>query len=634
MEKEKEEKIIEQEEYDPNEKQKEVINRVFDRFTSMKEERDKARREFDGRTLKEYVNDGVDAYNGIVPEEIKETKEAWQSLIFDQKTRGKVKAIVALVTAGRPFINLMGKTEADNKFAEDMRLVFEDTHRMENSSYKTYKQILSACVKGTVIVEEGYQEIKKKVKEITSIDQMTGKAKFREKEVIEGGAGSVYSKIVPLLNFYMNENCAELKHDCIVMSYPKKEVFEKTYGKYEEAKYVKPGITYDDIDGIEYKSVAMNTHDNIEVMKYYNEDTDEFVILANGVWLNPQDKDQVCPLPFNHKQLPFVKTVFELADEEVPYGKHLPDIMAGDQETINALLRMTVDQEVLSIHKPILLGQGAELESYQMFPGKTFRVNGEIDQVRELDISGTQNSTFQILEWLDKKSDVNTAVDANTMGVHSGKKTAKEATLLDENSKRLAGTFQTFVYKLLWERALLRIENICQFYKQPIQYSVLKDKNGTPLENKNGKPIKAPQYREIATGELGGQPRWIKVKPEMCQAKYYVRLEEDIEPSMTRQERLSQAMGLLEEAKANPLISADEATLEFIRALGKNPERFYIKPTPDDMEASVNGKIAGGEMPPQGGGMPPESMGGNNQPNQVPQQARAGSTSAAVVNEQ
>lgn len=626
MEKEREEKIINLEPYDPNDKQKEVINRVFDRFLRMKEERDKPRREFDGRTLEEYVNDNVDAYNGIVPEEIRATKEAWQSLIFDQKTRGKVKATVALVTAGQPFINLVGKTEKDNKDAEDMRLVYEDSHEVEGGSFKLYKQVLYACVKGTVIVEEGYQEIKKDIKEIISINQQTGKAKFRKKTVIEGGVGRVYSRIVPLMNFYPNENNPEVKHDCIVMSYPKKEDFEKIYGKYEEAKYVTAGITYDSIDGVKYKRISEKRDDIIEILKYYNEDTDEFVILANGVWLNPQEEDETCPLPFNHKTLPFVKTVFELADEECFYGKALPDIMAGEQETINALLRMTVDQEVLSIHKPVFLGQGAEIESYQIFPGKTYRITGEVNQIREMDISGTQNSTFQILEWLDKKSDVNTAVDSNTMGVHQGEKTAKEATLLDENAKRLAGTFQTFIYELLRKRAILRIENICQFYKDPIQYSVLKDKYGKPIEDEQGKPIKVPEYRTVAVDGAGKKPFWITVSPSMCKACYFVKLNEDINPAMTRQERLSVAVALLEEAKNNPTIDADEATLEFILALGKNPERFYIKPSVDEMKASINGQLPPGKQMPPGRG-----MGGANQPNPQMAARTGGRVPAAVA---
>jgi hypothetical protein len=611
-EEEKKEENIEELEYNPTDKQVEVINRIWYRFTKMQEERDKERDEFDERTITEYVNDNVSAYNGIIAKEIKETKEPWQSLIYNQKTRGKVKAVVSMIAAGRPFINLIGKTQADQKDAEDMRLVFEDSHLEESGQFKLYLQALSACNKGTVIVEEGYEEIKKEEKFITGFDFQTGKAITKKKTVIKGGAGKVYARIVPLLNFYPNENCADLRHDCIVLEYFKEEAFNAKYGKYAEAKYVKSGIYLDNIENIKYKSVGEDKKDVIEVMKYYNEDIDEFIILANGVWLNPQNEDEVCPLPFNHKCLPFVKSVYELADEELFYGKAMPDIMAGEQDTINALLRMTVDQEVLSIHKPILLGQGTELTSYQMFPGKTFNVSGDIEQVREMDISGTQNSTFQVLEWLDKKSDVNTAVGANTMGIHQGKKTAKEATLLDDNSKRLSGNFAVFIEELLKQRAVLRIQNISQFYKTPIQYSVLKDKYGEPILNKDGNEIKKPEYREIAVSRPGKEPFWVKVTPEKCKSLFKVSLIKDVEPNLTRQEQLAVSQILLAEAKANPLISADEATIDFILSLGKNPERFYIKPSFNEMKGSKEGKIPGGANQPNqaasAGGTPPPAV--------------------------
>jgi hypothetical protein len=586
----------------------------------MRTERDKPRREFDGRTLATYIKDNVDAYNGIVPDSIRQTKEDWQSLIFDQKTRAKVKAIVANISSSRPYINVYGATELDNKRASDMRLVFEDSHKVEEGFYKLYLQTLSAAVKGTVIVEEGYQEKKKEVKDIIGFNHETGKAKVKKRSIIEGGCGHVYGDIVPILNFYSNEHSPEIEHDCIVVKYYNKDSFDNEFGGYEEAKYVKPGIYNDSLDEDEYKSIGDDRKDIIEVMKYYNEDLDEFIMIANGVWLNPQDDDEICPLPFNHKKLPFVKTVFEPADENLFYGKAMPDLMAGEQDTINALLRMTVDQEVLSIHKPILLGDGAEIDSYQMFPGKTFRMTGDVNQAKEMDISGTQQSTFQVLEWLDKKSDINTAIGANTMGVHSGKKTAKEAVILDENAKKLSGNFKVFIEHLLFKRAELRVENICQFYKDPIQYTVLKDKYGNPVKDRNGNNKKVPVNREILVDRPGAKPFWVKVNDEMCEAKYIVRLNKDVEPPTTRQELLNVAMALLEESKNNPLIDADESTINFIVRLGLDPDRFYIKPKPEEVAGNsklsnldeafkqLSSQPGGGmnpkEQPAPGGGIP------------------------------
>jgi len=570
--------------YLPSEKEISVINNVYIRFTDMKNERDKIRHEFDSRTITEYVNDSVDQYNGIVSEELKATKEDWQSLIWDHETRGKVKTIVAMVTGTKPFISLIGESEKDHDFASDMYEVYEDSWKKENGSYKIYLQALEAAVKGTVIVEEMYVEEKYKVKEITSVNQQTGKIKFKEKEKIRGGYGCVQAEIVPLLSFYPNENCAEIKHDCAVLRQYSKKAFMNVFGKYPNAEHVKNGVWGDSFNGSLYKSVTSRQNELVEVIKYYNEDFDEFVILANGVWLNPQEGDEVGPIPFDHKKLPFAKTVFELADVDCFYGKNMPDLLGGEQETRNALLRLMVDQEILAVNKPMLLGMGIEIESYQLYPGKTIKMTGDITQARELDISGSNQSAFQLLNLLRNSADINTSIDPTSQGVHSGRKTAREAVILDENAKRITSTFQVFIYKLLYDRAILRIENIKQFYTTPVQYSVLKDKyDNDVVDSKGGKVKKGPVYRKVPVIKPGKQPLWINIDPKMKGVNFQVRLVEDYETTMNRSTRVELAKALLDEGKANPLINADNATIEYLEALGKNPDKFYLKPEPQAM---------------------------------------------------
>jgi hypothetical protein len=323
----------------------------------------------------------------------------------------------------------------------------------------------------------------------------------------------------------------------------------------------------------------------VEVIKYYNEDFDEFVILANGVWLNPQDKDTISPIPFDHHRLPFAKSVCELADEDCFYGKSFPDLLGGEQETRNALLRLMVDQEILAVNRPILLGMGIEIESYQLYPGKTINMTGDISQMREMEISGSNQSAFQLLNLLRNSADINTSIDPTAQGVHSGRKTAREAVILDENSKRITSTLQVFVYKLLFDRANLRIPNIAQFYTTPIQYNVLKDKYGNDQTTSEGKKIQtAPEYRTIPVIKPGKHPQWIDIRPEMKGVNLQVRLVEDYELSMNRSTRIELAKSLLDEGKANPLISADNATIEYLEAIGKNPEKFYLKPKPEAMQ--------------------------------------------------
>ena len=584
--------------FEATEKQTEVINRIYMRFQAMRNERDKSREEFDGRTLREYVVDNINQWNGITPEDIKISKEDWQSLIFDHITRGKVKTIVAMVTGSAPYINIIGETEEDNEFAEDMRRVYEYEWRKSNEYYNNYVQSLSACIKGTVIVEEFYEEIKVKEKEIINVNSETGKVTYRTKSKIKGGAGSVKSRIVPLLNFYPNENSCDIRHDCIVMSYPTIDVFQKKYGKYPNAECVTSGFAIWDLPDIEYRKIGDDTKNIVEVLKYYNEDDDEFVILANGVWINPQgDKDEdIAPLPYNHKELPFSKTVYELADEELFYGKALPDIMAGDQELLNAILRMIADREVLSLTKPILLGLGAELESYQLVPGGILTMDGDINQAREMDISDASQAPFSLLEYVTKKSNINTAIDPMSQGVATGgRKTARESILLDQNSKQMASSFQMFVYKLLLRRARLRIANIKQFYKKPIQYVALKDKYGKPILDSEGAEIMKPGYRTIIEESKGSKPKWVELKPEVCNANYHIRLEEDFYQSKGQQDKIEKADMLLAEAKANPLLDADECTLNWLMAYGHDPKRFY-KGLGDEQEVKDMYEKLGGSL--------------------------------------
>lgn len=592
--KEEESRVLKaRETYKPSEKEIATINRVFERFTRMKEERDRSRRAFDGRTITQYVNDSMDSYNGIASDEIKATKEDWQSLIWDHKTRGKVKTIVAMITGTRPYMSLIGKTQTDHKYARDMAEVYDDSWRRENGSYKLYLQALSAACKGTVVVEEIYSEEKKKIKEIVSVNQTTGQVKFREKEVIKGGMGHVKANIVPLLQFYPNENSAEIEHDCCVVGFFDKETFLGKYGKFPNALVATAGIWGSDIENIAYKSIGQHQEELYEVIRYYNEDIDEFVILANGIWLNKQEDDECSPIPFDHKRLPFTKTVFELADEDEFYGKSLPDLMGGEQDTINAMVRLMVDQEILSINKPVMLGMGIELDSYDLYPGKTVKATGDLDQVKEMDMSGASQSSFSLLNFLETRSDINTSIDPTAQGASSGgRKTARETVILDENAKRISGTFQIFIYKLLKERAELRIANIKQFYRKPLQYNVLKDEYGNSVLSSEGKTYKTtPQYRTIPVVKNGKQPKWVEMTPEMCRINVDIRFEEDFEPSLSRSTRIEIAKMMLDEAKANPLINADETTIDYLEALGKNPEQYYIKPKPQDIELANSTKL-------------------------------------------
>ena len=582
--------------FNPSDEEVKVVGRVYQRYLDMKQERDKARREFDNRTLTEYVNDSMDAYNGIVDDEIKASKETWQSLIWDHKTRSKVKTLVAMIVSARPFVSILGKNRKSDEYASQMLDIYEDTWKQEKGSYKLYLQALSALNKGTIIVEECYTEEKKKVKTIDSVNKETGEIDFTEKEVIKGGVGKVESKIIPLLDFYPNENSAEIEHDCCVLKQFNRKDFENKFGKYPNAEFAKTGNIYFDLESKSYKEQTLTPNDLMDVLFYYNEDWDEYIILADNIWLNKQKGDKVAPIPFDHKRLPFAKTVFELADENCFYGKSLPDLMRGEQDPTNALERLMVDREILSLNRGFFLGAGVEIESYALSPGSVTKLTGPsgvpIQQmIMEQDMNGANQSGFQMLQLLKNNADLNTSVDSTAQGVHSGRKTARESVILDENSKRNAGPFSLHIYKLLTDRAELRIENIKQFYTEPLQMAVLEDK-GEPVVDSQGNQMETGEkYREITVAKPGKKTKWFNINPEIKGCEFHLRFVDDYEQPESQSSRMQMADDVLDRAITTGLISADEAVISWLESRRQNPDRFYLKPTQEAIDFQKNNGI-------------------------------------------
>jgi hypothetical protein len=207
-------------------------------------------------------------------------------------------------------------------------------------------------------------------------------------------------------------------------------------------------------------------------------------------------------------------------------------------------------------------------------------------QILEQEVMGANQSGFQMLQLLKNNSDINTSIDATAQGVHSGRKTARETVILDENSKRNSGPFQIHIYKLLWDRAELRVENIKQFYTSPVQLTVLKDdKTGEPVIGKDGQPIpNGKKYREIAVTKPGKNPTWFNIDPKIKGCEFEIRFVEDYEMPQSQSARMELAKARLDEAKVNPLLNADECTIDYLESMRSNPDRFYLKPKPVDMQ--------------------------------------------------
>ena len=125
--------------------------------------------------------------------------------------------------------------------------------------------------------------------------------------------------------------------------------FQVQYAKFKNKEYVIPGSQFADTSIFtDFLSYDVRGQDFVEVIKYFNKDKDQYAIIANGVLLNPvriKDQEEISPLPWNHKELPFSKTIYEPLDANFFYGISLPQKVKDPQTALNRMWQLLLERE-------------------------------------------------------------------------------------------------------------------------------------------------------------------------------------------------------------------------------------------------------------------------------------------------
>ena len=169
----------------------------------------------------------------------------------------------------------------------------------------------------------------------------------------------------------------------------------------------------------------------VEQWYYFNKDTDEMVIIADGIWINPMGTDTVAPLPWNHKKLPFWAAVMEPLQEDIFYGRSMADKLISMVDTQDALFDRMLDQLALAVHKPILTRKNAtQFTRGFMQPGAVIQVKGSgaiTNDVGTLDVQEPSQAHIQMLQIIQNRLD-RTAITSETSAQGGERKTATQET--------------------------------------------------------------------------------------------------------------------------------------------------------------------------------------------------------------
>lgn len=462
--------------YTPSDYEMEVVHATYTSFRVSADDRNKAFEYFDNQNLIEYINDSVRRF--VTNVDIRENIEDWQAIVHNPFTRNKVLAILSKVMRVLPIAEFTARGDEDCRKASILNDLYQYTEDMDDYEEIMTFFLLEAIVKGTAVGYEGYQSKNKKIRIVKGInDEIT----IQEKVVTNS---KLFAGVVPLEEFYPSSvsirTVKEMPYCFWTRQVPYSK-FMKDWGGFERSKLVRPKMSFGDDVQKPYYADYISTNvleGNVEIIRYYNKDNDEYIIIANGVWLNPvmtgaeKNVQNISPLPFNHKELPFFDVKFDFYGADFFYGKSLPDRLKSLQDVLNVLNNMMLDQSFLSVFSPILTTGFDPIEDDYLRPGRRIPIDTQgqpLNQsVMKMDVgtpSGWHQYILQYTQRIMEESSLD-QVSSGNAGV-GGRTTAQEIRVAADGVASMLGLFGRMINIGVKRKAYLRACNILQFGTDP-----------------------------------------------------------------------------------------------------------------------------------------------------------------------
>jgi len=291
---------------------------------------------------------------------------------------------------------------------------------------------------------------------------------------------------------------------------PSVEQFKAMFSADPEAKNVnkvRPVSSYvgEDVEFFEPPKDVTNTN-CVELLHYYNKADDRYIVVANDILI----KD--VPLPYRHKQLPFVKIdAYEVLHQF--NGMGIPDKLKNVQSEEEILKNLVYDRlhitanPIIKVKKSIY---GEFSKAYQTAqPGLMVPVNNQ-DDVQSLDYPAMNFDMFRGIDMLDRDAVIATQIDPTQMGVNQKYVSATTSMFTKEQA-------DAFIASLIdtWTEPLIIAGEMCislmsQFYTIPRVEAA-----GKTAKNKNMRLLDIeinPNTLEVR--EKRGKYSYLEIKPE------------------------------------------------------------------------------------------------------------------------
>ena len=229
--------------YKSSDSEKEKVGFIYKEFDEMISARNETYTQFNHYTLLEFIEDSRLRVQGFVPSAEDQGKEDWQSNVFNQGTRNKLKAFVAAVASTPPQTPIRARNIKDGMYdearGEYMENLVNYARSHSNPEVEIFWEAWQGATEGTIIKYNGYLKSVQKRKFIKSYNFQTGEMIFDEKEVVVND--ECVDAFVPLRelfikNFYIYD--IQKQPSLVWARTVDRETAELEFGRYPNFKYV------------------------------------------------------------------------------------------------------------------------------------------------------------------------------------------------------------------------------------------------------------------------------------------------------------------------------------------------------------------------------------------------------------
>jgi len=494
--------------FKPSEKEMKVVSNTLDLFRRSQQDRDRAFAYFDGMNLITYVEDSTERFNTNLY--LREGMEDWQSGFNDGFTRNKVLSMVGKLIEQLPIASALPRGEEDILRAQIITDLYHYTEELDDYENFMSMFVLELLVKGTAIGYEDIEYQKKKIREVKGIgDKMT------VNEVIIKTT-KFYSDLVPIDEYYpasvgiMGAQNQPYSFWRKVMDISK---FQEKFGHYNKAELVEAKkSTQTSGATIPYYMDFLSSdigEGMVELIRFYDSLNDQYVMLANGIWINPLGpNEEVQPLPWAHKEQPFYSAINEPFGVFF-YGKSLPNKLSSMQDVLNVLQNMMMDQSFLSIFTPIITAGFDDFEDDFLRPGRRTAIDtGGLrlsEAIMPLQFPAPTGWHQYILEYtrrIMEESSLDRTSQGQT-GTGSERTTAYEVQTAAAGVAAILTMVARYLNGAIKRKAMLRFKNILQFGFQPTATIV----PGVMADTDTTKPFASFSFNntKLSKGERGAR---------------------------------------------------------------------------------------------------------------------------------